>query len=261
MSPDAEKKLWRAGCLNWDGLSASNRVISDRKLTDLMGQLPVSVAALEGRVADYFLKRLPVGHRLRLLPDFATSIGFLDVETTGLGPRDKLTVVGLWRDGNLTQFVKGRNLADFMREWRRIEVLVTFNGRRFDWPVLAREFGLRCEPPHIDLMEEARAHGFIGGLKVIERYLGVTRDETEKGDGMEAVRLWNDYRAGGDIRCLDKLMRYNAKDVTSLVLLTVWLWRRSMEGYLAPIPSLPKVFCGISSRSLTTESLNIPPTG
>lgn len=226
ISPDAERKLWRAGCLAWEGIPGVGCALSVRKREDLACQLPAVRAALKGRVGDFFLKRLPVGYRVRLLPEFADGIGFLDVESTGLGPRDELTVIGLWRNGRMMQFVKGHNLEGFLEEWRQIEVLVTFNGPHFDWPMLARCFGITREPPHIDLMAEARVYGYSGGLKVVERMAGVVREASGQGDGAEAVTMWHRYHEMGDAGALRRLLTYNECDVVSLVRLSAMLWRR-----------------------------------
>jgi len=227
------------GCLAWDHLPRAGRAVSSRKAADLAAQLPALRAALDGGVADVFLRRLPVGHRLRVWPDFARGTTFLDVETTGLSPRDELTVIGVYRDGRQQTFVRGRNLAEFLRTWRETSVLVTFNGARFDWPVLARAFGLTVLPPHIDLMAEARAFGYAGGLKAVERALGVHRAADETGDGDLAVRLWRQFSDDGNEASLDRLVRYNARDVRSLVVLASELLRRSIDPYPGPKPAVP----------------------
>jgi hypothetical protein len=234
ISVGAERKLWRSGFLTWDHLPRAGQVLSSRKAADLAGQLPELRAALDGGVADVFLRRLPVGHRVRVLPDFAQGTTFLDVETTGLGPRDDLTVIGVYRDGRQHSFVRGRNLTEFLRIWRQTSVLVTFNGVRFDWPVLARAFGLTCAPPHIDLLVEARAFGYVGGLKSMERAIGVRRATDETGDGEEAVRLWREFVDQGSEASLDRLLRYNTRDVQSMLVLAGDLLRRSMEQYPGP---------------------------
>lgn len=239
ISAGAERKLWRAGCLAWDYLPRAGHALSSRKAADLAAQLPVLRAALDGGVADVFLRRLPVGHRLRAWPDFACGTTFLDVETTGLGPRDDLTVIGVYRDGCQQTFVRDRNLADFLRIWRQTSVLVTFNGARFDWPVLARTFGLTSMPPHIDLLAEARAFGYAGGLKAVERALGVRRSAGETGDGELAVRLWRQFADNGSEASLSHLLRYNAQDVRSLVVLARELLRRSMDSYPGPRLAVP----------------------
>jgi uncharacterized protein YprB with RNaseH-like and TPR domain len=198
-------------------------------------------AALAGRVADYFLSRLPVGYRTRVTPDFADGVAFLDVETTGLGWRDDLTVVGVRLGGRTMNFVRGRDLHRFIELWRRIEVLVTFNGTRFDLPVLSRTFGLQCLPPHIDLMHEGRSYGYTGGLKTIENILGINRTPEEEGDGALAVSLWRRYVDENDATSLERLVRYNAKDVDSLVILANAVLRRSLDGHPGPLPTLPRL--------------------
>lgn len=236
LSPDAERRLWREGCLTWDHLPRlAHRLVSPRKVAVLLAQLPLLQAALEGRVVDVFLKRLPPGHRMRLWPEFGRGMGFLDVETTGLGRCDEITVIGLHVGGVLHQFVRGRNLEEFLRVWRQVEMLVTFNGAVFDLPHLTRTFGLTATPPHLDLRVESRAHGLAGGLKEIERNLGIVREEIETGDGALAAERWARYEQHGDADALDRLLRYNARDTLSLLRLTEHLWQRSMEGYPEPL--------------------------
>lgn len=246
LSAGAERKLWRAGCLTWDQLPLAGRLLSPRKVLDLAGQLPELRAALAGRVADYFLKRLPVGHRVRVWPEFTDGLAFLDIETTGLGLRDKLTVIGLWQAGQMRHFIRGRDLSEFLEVWRKIEVLVTFNGARFDLPVLMRAFGLTCFPPHIDLMYESKNYGYSGGMKSIERSIGIRREAEEAGDGGDAVLLWKLYEEQGDEASLVRLIHYNTRDVRTLVALAGVLLKRSLDGYPGPLPAF---------RSLTTESL------
>ncbi len=206
----------------------------------MAAQLPELRAALSGRVADYFLRRLAPGHRLRVWPDLEDGVAFLDVETTGLGPRDEVTVIGLWQAGHRRSFVRGRDLHGFLEVWRKVEVLVTFNGTGFDLPALARTFHLACLPPHIDLMHEARVYGHAGGLKSIEHSLGIRRAADEEGDGELAVHLWRSYMDEGDQTSLDRLLRYNARDVLSSVLLAREILKRSWDGYPGPRPALPR---------------------
>lgn len=239
---EAERKLWRSGCLSWDELRRAERALSPRKASDLDSQLPGLRAALEGGVADVFLRRLPAGYRLRVWPDFLSGTTFLDVETTGLGHKDEVTVIGVYRNGREYTFVRGRNLSEFLRIWRQTSVLVTFNGARFDWPMLARTFGLTAAPPHIDLMVEGRTFGYAGTLKHIERTLAVVREADEAGDGELAVRLWHQFARDGDEASLRRLIRYNVRDVRSLVVLAGEVLRHSMDCYPGPrvvVPSLP----------------------
>lgn len=121
--------------------------------------------------------------------------------------------------------------------------VVTFNGARFDLPVLAKTFDLKVQSPHIDLLHEARMHGFSGGLKGIERTMGLKRVPEEEGDGEEAVRLWRQYEEAGDASSLDRLLAYNAGDVKSLGVLAlvrhavahVWRGERPRRTISSPV--------------------------
>lgn len=244
ISPEAERRLWQAGCLSWDCLPRIGGAVSVRKAIRLAEQLPELREALAGRVADYFLARLPPGYRLRVAPEFEAGLAFLDIETTGLSPASDVTVIGLWQSGHMTQFVRGRNLHDFLAVWRRIEVVVTFNGIRFDLPFLMRQFGLRCAPPHIDLQQEARIYGFSGGLKAIEKPLGIVRTPDEEGDGAAAVDLWRKYSDRNDEASLAQLLRYNERDVRSLAVLSKALLKRSFDNFPGPTFSFSTLFSG-----------------
>jgi len=236
-SPAAERKLWRAGCLDWKMLPSCSGVFSARRMQALVGQLPAMQAALEGRLAGYFLSRLPSGCRLRVLPEFENATVYLDIETTGLGRIDTITVIGIWFAGQYSQYVNGVNLEQFLTVISQAELLITFNGIRFDWPVVESYFGASFPVPHIDLMHEARSHGYAGGLKAIERRMGWSRAGDEAGDGLLATELWSRYKDGGDQAALQRLLCYNRADVRSLRLLSRALLKRSLENY--PGPSAP----------------------
>jgi uncharacterized protein YprB with RNaseH-like and TPR domain len=66
-----------------------------------------------------------------------------------------------------------------------------------------------------------------GGLKVVERVLGIPR-RTDGLDGADAMRLWEEWRRG-DGRSLRKLLRYNEDDVVNLYLLEKELFRLDNE--------------------------------
>lgn len=239
ISAEAERSLWRKGCLSWRHLALSAcRHFSAAKAEAVAAQVPLCEAALDARAADFFIGRLPCGHKLRILPEFKDDICYLDIETTGLERRAMITVIGLWRRGKVETFVRGRNLHDFVRVWKDVGALVTFNGARFDLPFIMREFGFSVHPPHIDLLCESRAYGHVGGLKGIERKLGYIRSPDEDGDGVEAVRLWHEYTTTADETVLRRLVAYNTRDVLSLILLAQHLWRISCQNYNAPLPEV-----------------------
>jgi len=54
-----------------------------------------------------------------------------------------------------------------------------------------------------------------GGLKVVERKLGIER-QLKGVDGYVAVQLWWDYVNNGNLDSLQTLLAYNAEDVVNL---------------------------------------------
>ncbi len=239
VSEAAERTLWSAGCLEWRYLPLARRAVSARKRQQMMDQVAEMQAALAGGLAGFFLSRLPPGHRLRAWPEFQNRTLFLDIETTGLRATDDITVIGVWQMGVYSHYVRGINLERFLEVLGRAKLLITFNGRRFDWPVVERTFGCSLPIPHIDLMNEARVYGYTGGLKSIEPRLGIRREGTETGDGLLAVALWRQYRETGDQTALENLLSYNNRDVESLVALSRQLFRISVQHYPGPACKLP----------------------
>ncbi len=127
-------------------------------------------------------------------------------------------MIGALGGGKLALFVKGVNLDQFPAYIAQFPLLVTFNGSQFDVPFLRAHFPTaRLDQAHIDLRFVLRSLGYRGGLKAVERNLGLTRDAAIQGvDGFEAVRLWHRYRRG-DRAALMKLALYNLTDVVNLV--------------------------------------------
>jgi len=91
---------------------------------------------------------------------------------------------------------------------------VTFNGKRFDVPFLESSFGLDVDTPHLDLMYTCRKLGLSGGLKPIEREIGIGRDRPDI-SGRDAVRLWREHESGAD-GSLETLVSYNREDAVNL---------------------------------------------
>jgi hypothetical protein len=131
-----------------------------------------------------------------------------------------VTVVGIFReDRGLCQLVGGEitdvNLCNALEG---VETLCTFNGDRFDLPILERciRVDLRQQFRSLDLLRECRRVGLKGGLKHLERRFGIRRD-TEGMDGRAALQLWARYEDAGDEEALQTLLAYNREDVMNLV--------------------------------------------
>jgi hypothetical protein len=142
---------------------------------------------------------------------------YLDIETCAGG---EVTVVGIYReDRGLRQLVGGA-ITD-VSVWEAlegVETICTFNGDRFDLPILERatRLELRGRFRSLDLLRECRRHGIRGGLKAVEARFGIAR-ESRGMSGWDALRLWARYETEGDAAALHQLLAYNREDVMNLV--------------------------------------------
>ena len=143
----------------------------------------------------------------------------LDIETSFTGD---ITVVGIFiAPDNFVQLV-GDNIEEstIMKVLDNVDVIVTFNGSRFDLPVIKRKTGLdltKYFKSH-DLMYDCWKNNLHGGLKAVEMKLGIYR-ETEGVNGRDALILWDRYVKRGDNAALDLLLKYNKEDVMNLLVL------------------------------------------
>ena len=149
---------------------------------------------------------------------------YLDIETTGLSPTyHNLTVVGIFVDGASSgDFVHqpiGEDItaAQVMDTLRGVKTLYTYNGRRFDLPFIRQRLGINLADSftHRDLMYDCWSRNLYGGLKVVERRLGINRKLPDM-NGFHAVQLWHRYRAEEDESALETLLEYNREDVLNL---------------------------------------------
>ena len=71
--------------------------------------------------------------------------------------------------------------------------------------------------PNFDVKSVTDRLGLKGGLKEIERKLGIKRGKiVEKFYGGDALTLWKMYRATGDEHYLKLLVEYNEEDIINL---------------------------------------------
>ncbi len=214
-----EERLWHCGVESWDDVGTTKAgVLSPRLRSRLEDEIGASEDALRRGRYRYFSVRLPPREHWRTWPEFRGDAAFLDIETTGLDiGRDALTVVGVYDGRRKRSFIRGVNLEALPQALEDRRLLVTFNGARFDLPFLRRAFPrMRLDQLHLDLVDPLHRLGYWGGLKRIERRLGIERsDETAGMGGFDAVRLWAAYEAGDD-DALDTLVAYNREDVVNL---------------------------------------------
>src|SRR5712692_9165691 len=170
---------------------------------------------------------------------------FLDTETTGLagGTGTYAFLVGLawWDAGGLQveQFFmrdygeEHSLLLELSRRMAQRRVLVTFNGKSFDWPLLetrylmTRAIAPRRPAAHLDLLHPARQlwRLRLGSVRLadLERHvLGPHRLGWDRRDDIDSAlipKLYFDYLRGGRPEPLVGVFRHNQMDLRGLAAL------------------------------------------
>lgn len=179
-----------------------------------------------------------------------SAIQFFDLETTGLaggaGTYAFLVGFGAFEDRSfytrqffLTGYGAEPPLLETVAKWMtRAGVLVSFNGRTFDAPILETRYLFHRVPvpfaeiPHIDMLPASRrlwSREEGCSLRVLEDALaGVTR----RGDvpGAEIPARYVHYARTGDARLLVPVFEHNRLDLLSLAVLTSLAVRMVGEG-------------------------------
>jgi len=151
---------------------------------------------------------------------------YLDIETTGLYPcENEITVVGIYCtgniDGQIVQLVgEGVTAGNILESLHGANIVYTYNGSRFDLPFINLRTGLNIVSlfQHCDLMYDCWRNNLYGGLKAVERQLGIER-RLKDVNGYDAVRLWWKYQNDYDQNALATLLEYNKEDVLNLKIL------------------------------------------
>ena len=171
---------------------------------------------------------------------------FLDTETTGLagGTGTYAFLIGLawWDAGGLQveQFL----MRDFTEEYSLLQelsdrvkekpVLVTFNGKTFDWPLLETRFAMTRSiaapklETHLDLLHPARALwklrlGSVRLAKLERRVLDARRLGWDREDDIESALIpqhYFDYLRGGPAQPIVGIVRHNQMDLRGLAALS-----------------------------------------
>ncbi|MBU0481745.1 MAG: ribonuclease H-like domain-containing protein [Proteobacteria bacterium] len=225
----SEQELWHSGFHTWDELIESRPpFISPARWEYYKDGLAESRRRLSAK-PSFFSKTLPARELWRIFPHFRPVTAYLDIETSGLGTSSYITTIAVY-DGSKTRvYVQGENLDDFPADIMEYDVLVTYNGKTFDVPVIEQYFDMVLPQAHIDLRYILNSLGFKGGLKKCEQMLGLDRGDLDGVDGYTAVILWNTYRETGNRKALETLIAYNIRDSANLETLMVEAFNRHLQ--------------------------------
>lgn len=170
-------------------------------------------------------------------PVAATRLLHFDTETTGLagGTGTRAFMIGAadWHDGGfrlrqllISSMAAETSMLEVFASWvGQDTVLVSYNGRCYDAPLLATRYRLaRMSNPllglaHADLLFPVRRR-FRGvwencRLATVERqWLQVLREDDLP--GADAPRAWLDYLRGGSALNLRRVLQHNDRDLLSL---------------------------------------------
>jgi len=180
-----------------------------------------------------------------------------DTETTGLagGTGTRAFMIGAadWQPGRLrirqltltSMAGEAAMLREFARWLAPDTILVSYNGRSYDAPLLATRYRLtRLTNPlsglaHLDLLHPVRRR-YRGvwencRLATVERQLlGIVREDDLPGS--EAPRAWRDYLRGGSARDLRRVGQHNAQDLRSLAGVLIRLGQVADSGLAVGAP-------------------------
>lgn len=224
ISEQLERELWSQGALTWDEYLAPGA--SWNLAVDATRVIKNSLKKLEQRDPKYFARKIATREHWRTFPEFSDRIVYLDIETDGGFGAESITMIGAYDGDQFRAFVKGKDIDEFPYFMVDKGLMITFFGSGFDIPLLKKLFPyVEFDLLHIDLCHSMRRLGFRGGLKKIERELGMVRgDDTDGLTGRDAITLWRHYKRG-DQKALDLLVEYNREDVVNLKGILMFAYR------------------------------------
>ncbi|MBX3120231.1 MAG: ribonuclease H-like domain-containing protein [Fimbriimonadaceae bacterium] len=240
-----ERALWEKGFSSWDILleRLQEAPLGTADVEDTRTTLEASTLALNEMRHQFFAPVLGIGEAWRAWPEFRKSCVYLDIETDGGQSGESITMVGLYDGESFRALTKGEDLAEFPDIISHYSMIVTFFGSGFDIPMLQKKFrNVPFDHIHLDLCPTLKKLGYRGGLKNIEKQLGIARVEDAQGlTGLDAVRLWREYIRGNE-SSLETLIAYNREDVVNLERLAEFTYRKlkanTFDNVAATLPLL-----------------------
>jgi hypothetical protein len=214
-----EKTFWSRGITHWSKFNEnkSQLIEFEHYFSIWDEEIIKSNQAYNEQNWEYFAKKLSSADLWRIFPDFSSEFLFLDIETNGLGERNFITCLTLATVHGHRTFLRGRDLEFFWENFPQNKILVTYNGIRFDLPFVEREFTMKFQGYHLDLMHVLHGMNIKGGLKNSEIQLGIQREKSQGIDGRMAVQLWYQYVESDDLDSLNTLISYNQEDTINLI--------------------------------------------
>lgn len=258
IGPAMNEKLRQAGILCWADALEKQLPCSASRQNSLRAGVEESLQKLREGDAVWFGNALPAHEQWRLFPSFGQAAAYVDIETSGLQHDCHITTVALYDGASVRTYVYGDNLEAFADDILAYKLLVTWNGRCFDAPILRRSLRIpldKGDMAHLDLLPVYRKLGYKGGLKAVENRLGLNRDDLEGVDGLDAVRLWLAYEKSNERSYLETLLAYNVADVLSLEFLARYALALQAGQAVYPLPFPDSVRKDLNPYTASPEAL------
>jgi len=232
-------------CALDNGREVTNRCgthwIIQESLVNLWPKCAATIEKYQPRL-DHFRSSHTVHPDLAALArHFPSATAFLDIESCGLGSAmvflvgvvhtagDQLVLTQLWARSYAEESAMLESLHYLLRTR---SVLVTFNGKSFDWPVLRDRTTMHmredtdgiAELQHVDLLHHSRRRWKNElpncKLQTLERYL-CGRQRTGDIPGHEIPEVYQEYVRGGDETEVRNVLHHNALDLITLLQLSL----------------------------------------
>lgn len=236
-----ERRLWSSGIETWDHvLEESNPGWVRGKIWDSLNEeIPKLQAAIDEDDITTLNNYLDSKTDWCAIPNFLGRIAFLDIETTGLSPDlDQITTIAVYDGQNVHNFVKGENLSEFPAYIQNFPAIATYYGKCFDVPFIEYHFNIEIRALHFDLCFLLRRLKLTGGLKKVERKVGLSRGNLASLDGYKAVIMWYRYKRTENPKYLETLLAYNNEDAINLEYLLHYAYNHLIDAKDIPIPKI-----------------------
>lgn len=209
-------------------------------------------------------------------------IACLDIETTGLSPKNSKLILGalleFQENGYLLKQYFAENLEEekdvlihYMKEIKKVDVLLTYNGKNFDLKYLKAklaEYEMFSDfdfPLNIDIYlfvnGFSKLRGFLPNLKqkTVENYMGIWDKRDDKISGAESILRYYDYLVSQSAQIRDEIMLHNSDDVLQLARLLPILLKIDLPRALLNLPC-PLGFAISDSVKITGKTISISGT-
>lgn len=261
--------------------SKKNKGLNKAKSADYLG-----LKRIENNYGEYFYKKyeyeenLPkhfknIGYLDKLLFDkniYLKNLLFFDLETTslsiGAGTYPFLIGIGYFKNQNtfiieqylFSEISSEKALINIINQKMKNKILVTYNGKCFDIPLIKNRFILNnknftAQSYSIDLLYIMRRLFKYKlskfDLQTVSNYLNVKRSDIEDVEGYEIPNIFKDYMHMGKYKMIEPVLYHNERDVYSLAVMIKYIEKKYKDIY-----NNKKILAGLLNYEFKSKNYN-----